>query len=172
MATFGVRVVGSRAKAGGGGSVENPRGSKFWKLESVLSYFGSEAAPLSGMYFAAPDLCAYGLREEGSLAEEAGSGKFYKKAVILAATYREIVEVAKTCPGDHEHQVVRGSTKGLDGKWVRRSQLSGAYPLLLGLEWGRSVGQACLRLAEGSARQWAERQLARERKVELEPWKN
>jgi hypothetical protein len=53
--------------------------------------------------------------------------------------------------------MVRGAVKDSNGKLVKRGKLSGTYPLLLGLEWGRAIAGAVLRLASASAQQWAER---------------
>ena len=57
LAGFAVELVRRRTSPGGGGSVENPKGSRFWKLPAVVDYFGSADSPAAGRYFAAPDLC-------------------------------------------------------------------------------------------------------------------
>ena len=36
--------------------------------------------------------------------------------------------------------------------WVSRSELSGAYPLKMGLRWGVAIARACFRLAEATGR--------------------
>ena len=42
---------------------------------------------------------------------------------------------------------------------MSRAALSGAYPLQLGLSWGRALSMACQRMAKQSALAWAQRRL-------------
>ena len=63
MVKFSFQVIEDRVVAGGGGSAENPKGSRFWKLPVTLRTCGTKEAPKKGYYFATPDLCAYGAEE-------------------------------------------------------------------------------------------------------------
>ena len=88
MVEFSCRICESREKAGGGGSIENPKGSRCWKLRCVLRFFGTVAEPKPDKYFAEPELCAYDLQDPGEL------GLFYRKRLVLAATYHEIQQLS------------------------------------------------------------------------------
>ena len=122
---------------------------------SVLEFFGSLASPREAKYFVRPDLCAYGLEDPG------GQGERLRKGLVLAATYPEILEVNNRCDGAHPHLQVRGSAVGPSGGLVKRSVSSAAYPLELGLVWGRRIASACSRLAVESGPMWARRELER-----------
>ena len=142
--------------------MENPKGSRCWRLRCVLRFFGTVAEPKPSKYFAEPELCAYDLQDPGE------PGLFYRKRLVLAATYPEIKQVDRRCPNgkgppadDHSHIFVRGGVKDRDGKWTSRGKCSGAYPLPLGLDWGQSIAEAALRLAHSGARRWADRESRR-----------
>ena len=125
--------------------MENPWRSLLWVQISVVGFFGNLDRPRPGRFFSRPDLCAYDMRDP------AETDLFYRKRIVLAATYREILQVNDVCPGGHEHALVRGGVKGPDGKWVGRGKLSGAYPLKLGLVWGQAIAGAVLRLGAAGA---------------------
>jgi hypothetical protein len=69
------------------------------------------------------------------------------------------MSVSERCPKDHVHVHARGSVRLPDGKWAKRALLSAVYPPHLCIKWGRAVARACLRLAEGTAPKWAQREL-------------
>ena len=66
------------------------------------------------------DLCAWG-------AKDPDSGKLYGKAMRFACTF-SMVPLARTCSGDHEHEVVKGVVLRGAFKGTMRSALSGQYP--------------------------------------------
>ena len=156
---FSIEMIEDREKAGGAGSLENPKGSRLFGLKCFIKCFGTQDKPKKGRYFASPDLCAYGAADPVG---DSGEALFYHKPVVLAATYVEILQIDDKCPGDHEHVQVRGSVKGDNGKWIGRGLRSGAYTAQLGLEWGRIVAAAVTRLARVTAQDWVERQVKRQ----------
>jgi hypothetical protein len=135
MVEFSMRVIRRRAKEGGGGSLENLQGSRCWELDCVKGFFGTFNKPLQGKHFARTALCAHVHGEHSTI---------YGKKLEVAATYQEILSIAK-----------------LQDSWSERSPISGDYPLLLGLNWGQSVAGAVLRLTRESASEWADRELCR-----------
>ena len=119
----------------------------------MVNFYGTEKEPLRGRHFVRTPLCPYGLRVP--------EGPYLHKLMVIAATYEEIELVKRVCPKDHDHVQVRGSAPLPGGGTVRLGKLSGAYPLLMGLAWGKAVAKACLRLTADSAESWAERELER-----------
>ena len=158
MVAFMVQLIKDRVAAGGGGSLENPKGSRLFRLKVFHDFFGSQDRPKFGRFFATPDLCAYGAGDP-----DPGTGEcpqYYQKPVVLAATYKEILKVDSKCPRNHQHVAVRGSVKQADGKWVSRGQLSGAYTKQLALDWGSALGEATGRLAKAGAERWMDTQIS------------
>ena len=117
MVDWMVSQVDRREAMGGGGSVESPERSRFWKIPSVVKYFGTEEHPRDRRYFTNPHMCCYGLRDP------AQPDKLYRKPLRLAATFPELREVDARCPGEvegeHEHLPIRGSVKLLGGSGCR-----------------------------------------------------
>ena len=148
-----VRLVRKRVRKRRAGSMESPKGASTWSLKDVVEFFGVAKSPERGAYFAEPHFCAYGMQEPGD------PTKFWKKAVVLAATYPEILEVDDKCPGDHEHQEVRGSVKLPGGHWVGRGKLSASYPLAACVAWGRAIARACQRISLATGEEWVRSQV-------------
>jgi hypothetical protein len=151
-----VRLHKRRAKPGPDrkeGSLESPKTSRAWKISELIDFFGTVEKPAKGAYFAKPDGCANGMLEPGTI------DVYWRKSMVLAANYQEILEVSDTCPGNHAHVAIRGSVKVPGGGWDSRARLSGVYPLRLCLVWGRAIAKACLRLSSPAAERWANQQL-------------
>ncbi len=57
-------------------------------------------------------------------------------------------ELECRCPGNHPHEVLKGSTL-FDGRWVSRSALAGTYPPRLHRRWGEAVTQSLRHVCGG-----------------------
>ena len=84
--------------------------------------------------------------------------------MVLAGTYEEISLIDRKCTTidgetQHTHGRIRGSCRLPDGTWKDRSVLSSAYPIALGLAWGRAIAKACFRICACTAEAWAVREL-------------
>ena len=182
---FSIQLLERRAQVSAGGSFESPKAASTWSMDSVKQFFGLRTAPKPGRFFADPDLCQYGLAEPGD------PEGYWKKSIVLAATYEEIllvnqhcakvkgkpmrkhVRVRGTCqvPAEHEDEHTNLSASASEPlplqrpkvKWKDRSALSAWYPLALGLAWGRAIAKACFRLCADSADKWAAAELERSR---------
>ena len=138
---FSVDQIGRRKSRGGEGSLESPLTAATWRLEIVLEEFGSRDQPRPGRFFARPDLCQFDLKEPVPTSE-----LYWKKGVVIAATFPEVILVDVRCDGSHLHQHIRGSVKTEAGRWKNRAALSAAYPEKLGLAWGLVVCLVSARL--------------------------
>ena len=157
IVAFVVKIISEQELRGCGGSLENPLSSRAWGLTQVCNFFGTRDCPKPGKYFVQSDMCQFGLVEPGN------PELFWRKSLVVAATYAEIRDIERKCtPGEHEHQAVRGSVKTSPaGPWESRAALSAAYPFQAALVWGRAVAKACLRLSSVSAEEWARRERER-----------
>ncbi len=145
MVEYSVESLRRRVERGADGSLDNPKGSRVWGLQVVKDFFGTVKQPRVDRYFAPMDLCQYGLVDPGE------PEKYWRKAVVFAATFAEVVELKRECatkrePERHTHQAIRGTVKLASGKWANRAKLSGAYPLALGHAMGACVGAVCARV--------------------------
>ena len=127
---FSVDQIRRRSKRERDGSLESPLSARTWRLEIVVAEFGTKEEPRPGKHFARPDLCQFDLQEPNA------EGVYWKKGVVVAATFPEIAIVDVRCGGGHLHQQIRGSVKTEEGRWRSRAALSAAYPEKLGLAWG------------------------------------
>ena len=95
-------------------------------------------------------MCQYGLLEPEGSEEE-----YWKKGLVIVATYPEITEMDRRCSrneqgeptgvqGVHSHIHVRKNVRTADG-WKARSKLSAAYPKQLCDEWAVLITRTCLR---------------------------
>ena len=165
LITSSIGLIEGRLRALAGGSFENPKTASAWRLDSVRQFFGSREAPKPGRFFADPDLCMYGLTEP------CDPDGYWKKSLVLAATYEEIMQVNRHCvkfmgEAMRKRIRVRGTCPAPLGTgdrrvWKDRSALSAWYPLELGLAWGRAIAKACFRLCAHSAESWATTELER-----------
>lgn len=103
-------------------SIENPPRSVLWKLDIVQDMIAK-----ANMTCIDTDLCAWG-------AKDPDSGALYGKAMRFACTF-SMVPLARTCSGDHKHEVIQGVVRRGAFKGRRRSALSGQYPLPLCAAW-------------------------------------
>ena len=112
-------------------SIENPQGSVAWDLDIVRDMMSA-----SNMRYVDMDLCAWG-------AKDPFSDKFYNKAMRFACTFN-MESLARRCPKDHEHEIVKGTIKEGPFKNRRRSTISGQYPLPLCAAWASLAKTAFL----------------------------
>ena len=160
LAVFCLNRLAVRESAGGAGSYECPKGSKAWRLPPILAFFGDRDHPKAGRYFADPDLCQFGMTEPRN-AEE-----FWRKSIVIAATYPEVGELAVHCPKQdgkpkHYHVRIRGAVRPEpSGPAVQRTKLSNTFPMPLALAWGRVIAKACFRICSQTAEEWAAKELA------------
>ena len=84
---FSIQLLEKRVRVSAGGSFESPKAASTWSVDSVKQFFGLRAAPKPGRFFADPDLCQCGLTEPGN------PDGYWKKSVVIAATYEEILLV-------------------------------------------------------------------------------
>ena len=103
-------------------SLENPVASQAWNLDMVQDMISS-----SGMGCMQTALCAWDSKDPWS-------GKYYQKGLQFASTFN-MASLARTCPRNHEHEVVQGDILGGLCKGKRRCALSGQYPLPLCKAW-------------------------------------
>ena len=161
LVAFSVRLIAARVRALASGSLESPHRAATWRIEVVITFFGKIGAPKKGRYFAETDLCQFDLKEPGT------DDTFWRKGIVIAATYPEVLELGSKCPLKpgaaslgHKHQQLRGyaNVPGLGS--VPRTTLSATYPMELALAWGSAIARACFRICAYTAQEWAEKQLA------------
>lgn len=103
-------------------SIENPPRSVLWGLDIVQDMMAKAKMTRIDTH-----LCAWG-------AKDPDSGKLYGKAMRFACTF-SMAPLARTCSGDHKHEVVQGIIRRGPFKGMRRSAISGRYPLPLCAAW-------------------------------------
>lgn len=112
-------------------SIENPVGSVAWDLDIV-----QDMVCAGKMLCVQTDLCAWGSKDPVS-------GHFYHKSMKFACTFN-IMSLIRSCPADHEHEVVKGTIREGPFKGRHRSALSGQYPLSLCDTWASVARQQIL----------------------------
>ena len=125
-------MCGLQARGGGRVSIENPKGSYFWKcrwLAALTVLCEKLGCPI---FMAVLCQCAFGLRLPGF-----PKHCFCKKDIIIAANFKGITALSRNCPGvssQHQHAWAWGC-KRVDGKSIRLTAAAGRYPALLCAEW-------------------------------------
>lgn len=72
------------------------------------------------------DQCQFNLR----IPDQSGKLGLAKKPTKLVGAMPNLEMMSRRCQHDHSHIAVLGGVK-VQGKWRRRSQLAGSYPLAL-----------------------------------------
>lgn len=65
-------------------------------------------------------------------------GEAWRKSTRVRSNRPWVTRLSKTCPGNHVHQVLRGSTKA-HGKTVSWTSLASPYPILLVRHWAQVI---------------------------------
>lgn len=106
LVNFTSDVMALQKQQGGIVIVENPRTSDLWRVPVIQRRLAS------GMMFAQPDLCQFGVRSsDGQLP--------LKKPMSLLTNNSYVAQsLTSKCPGDHEHRAIQG----------RETAHSAAYP--------------------------------------------
>ena len=102
-------------------TIENPHSSYAWlmpQMKCLLSRANAASVEL--------DQCQFGLRIPG----EDGNLGLAKKGTRFAGTLPGLDALARKCTHDHKHVQVIGTVK-MQGKWRKRSEIAGAYPMAL-----------------------------------------
>ena len=119
------------AKHGAHFSIENPETGYLFRSTPLLQL--SRSVKIYAVGF---DQCAYGLQ-----VPPYSPNHFCKKATTVWASFFEILELGRRCPGrsnHHHHVVVQGSVR-YEGQTVKISKAAGAYPPALCSVWAQSV---------------------------------
>ena len=119
---FARQCVHYQASRGRHASLENPACSQTWNLDVVRDMISS-----SSMGCVQTDLCMWGSKDPWS-------GKYYHKRLQFASTFN-MLPLSCKCPGNHEHEPIRGAIFAGPCKGKLRSALSGQYPLPLCKAW-------------------------------------
>lgn len=77
---------------------EHPKASDMW-VEPLLQQF---TEPELGIYWGQVDMCQYNLRAVSD------GGVLKKPTTLMCSDFRMVQELAKTCPGGHEHTMTAG----------------------------------------------------------------
>ena len=106
-------------------SLENPLTSFAWKFPKYL-----ELVKRTGLLEVHLDQCCYNLR----IPDSSGKLGLAKKPTQFSGSLPGLSRLGRRCNRLHEHVPVIGGVR-FKGKWVRRSQLAGAYPKKLCLAY-------------------------------------
>ena len=122
LARAAVRLIRACIEAKVGFSIENPHTSMMWDMPEMMDIQNaSDSFSLSLVY------CAYGAK--------------WLKPTRLLTNVKELVSLATSCKGDHEHQTLRGSSP----EGVLWTRLAAAYPADLCVAYGEAIRKACQR---------------------------
>ena len=119
---FSRQVVYYQASRWRHSSIENPPLSVAWDLDIVKDMIGR-----AGMMSVDTHGCAWG-------AKDPVSGRYYAKVMRFACTFT-LQPLARKCPGNHQHEVVKGRISQGHFKGRLRSAVSGEYPMAFCEAW-------------------------------------
>ena len=109
-------------------TLENPHSSFAWhtpQMTKVIAECNCDSIVL--------DQCEYGL----VIPDDSGNLKHAQKPTRFVGTMPHLCDMSRRCTHDHEHVAVLGGVK-VQGRWQKRSQLAGCYPLQLCQSYARS----------------------------------